>query len=621
MTIRQKLLLLIGVTSGGIIVSVLIVVAMYMPLTRMQKEQRQLFALESLVGKAASAIAAAGFEKLEPQMEKVRELLDESDRQFETIGNFTALPDASETIALSLSTIQSLRTGFEEDRKGFDKKIASVIEDMRSVPGVSPGEDSLFSIYRIGQNRSNSRNWRILIADINMAMDSIQLLVRDLEAVLGVMQGEFSTIDGEIERLEQRVFLGAGLLFALISISGLVVAMIIASGISRNVLRLGEHLDTMGRGDLTGMVKIKSRDDLGKLGGGMNSFTTQLHSLISEVQGASYSTVDAKNRLLNALNRTRERSEKIGYSIDRITEEMGRLEERMVDSSASVELVSTHSGEILGMLQEHAAMVEESSAAITEMISSIASVASLSTRHEDSISRLIELSSTGSDMIAGTAELIEKAVHKSDVIREATAVIGDVAEQTALLSMNAAVEAARAGDKGAGFSVVAAEIRKLSVASGESSNRIGTLLEEVIEAIEAASSAGSRTIELFDENKQVVEKVAGALQGIGASMKELDTGGRQILEAITLLREFSSGLEERGREMKEASVVLQKNMEYTGEASANVVSRMIESAEDVEEIDRAISSLTTIAGELNGAADRTGRALLRFDVGDKGGNG
>ncbi len=604
MSIKGKLLVLIGISCGGMLAALGVTLLLYMPLEKMQIEQKVLFELENTISGLQSEITALAVEPLQKQRERIEKKYRQSSELFNQMQGLESLSSANEKIALSLTTVEGLRYSVEDELETFERKYTEVLNDLQLL-----GRDvhvSVFTLYSESAEKQKDRNYRVLTADLNTLMNQVQLLNTSLKTVGDVMRAEFTTIDQQIREVRQGIVRTAVLMFILIVVGSIAVALLLAGSISRAIVHLYKQIRVLGEGDLTISVDIRSRDDLQKLGEHMNGFIGGLNQSIRTIKTAAADTIDVKNSLLKTVEHTQTSAESIGETTTTIGSQVEELNSRYSDSIGSVENMAKHSESVLEMLQDQRAMVEESTASITEMISSIRSVAETSEKRYAATEKLRESSRRGSQKLTMTTGLIQDVTANVDDIREATGVIRNVAAQTSLLAMNAAIEAAHAGEKGAGFAVVAEEIRKLSETTTTSSTRIGKILTDVIETIERTSEVGEQTRLVFDEVSSVVQEVSDSLTEITESMRELSVGGEQILEATSKLQDYSVTLGERGQQMGAATEELTSTMNYTKTTSAEVLDRVSRIGGEVDSINesmRSVGDLTHSLDEMTGRVD------------------
>jgi len=199
-----------------------------------------------------------------------------------------------------------------------------------------------------------------------------------------------------------------------------------------------------------------------------------------------------------------------------------------------------------------------------------------------------------------------------DSIKDITGIIESISSQTNLLAMNAAIEAAHAGDAGRGFSVVADEIRKLAEASAENSQEISKILKVIVERISEATASGEEMNAAFGQIDREVKELSSSLSEIFASMSELRSGGDQILQAMTVLREVSVNVKQGSLAINENSGSIGETMGAVQRISSEVRSGMAEIAHGIKEISDAVANVLGIAERLGDLGDSLNRELTKF---------
>ncbi|MCL2231615.1 MAG: methyl-accepting chemotaxis protein [Treponema sp.] len=206
-----------------------------------------------------------------------------------------------------------------------------------------------------------------------------------------------------------------------------------------------------------------------------------------------------------------------------------------------------------GHVTEQAAAVTESSAAIEQMIANIRSVTSTLQRNTKNVEELQEASEVGHTGLSGIVADIQGITAESESLLEINSVMQNIASQTNLLSMNAAIEAAHAGEAGRGFAVVADEIRKLAESSAARSKTISSVLKKIKSSIDTITKSTEGVLRKFDAIDEGVKIVAGQENNILNAMEEQGQGSRQILHAMGQLKEITQKVKEEAYQMVESS--------------------------------------------------------------------
>ena len=189
--------------------------------------------------------------------------------------------------------------------------------------------------------------------------------------------------------------------------------------------------------------------------------------------------------------------------------------------------------------------VSTSSSAVEEMIANINSINSILEHNAESVGLLDGATRKGMAGIENVAELVSKIVENSNGLSEMSSVIQKIASQTNLLAMNAAIEAAHAGDSGRGFAVVADEIRKLAENSGSEARKISDVLKNVKQLIDATFKDTGDVQKEFSEVVQLSGTVVEQEQTVRRAISEQNEGGKQLLQAVGSMRELTQTVKER----------------------------------------------------------------------------
>jgi PAS domain S-box-containing protein len=216
---------------------------------------------------------------------------------------------------------------------------------------------------------------------------------------------------------------------------------------------------------------------------------------------------------------------------------------------------------ILERLNEHletqATAIAESASAIEEMIANVQTVVNTLTRNSHNMEELLVASTAGHSSLSNVVSDIKEIAHVSQSLMEINSVIENIASQTNLLSMNAAIEAAHAGEAGRGFAVVASEIRKLAESSSKQSNTINTALKKIKGSIDKIGHSTDAVMNKFQDIDGKVKTVVEQESSILDAMTEQGAGSSQILQAIAQVNEITSLVKEDASQMVEAAAKLE----------------------------------------------------------------
>ncbi|MDR0496554.1 MAG: methyl-accepting chemotaxis protein, partial [Treponema sp.] len=265
-------------------------------------------------------------------------------------------------------------------------------------------------------------------------------------------------------------------------------------------------------------------------------------------------------------------------------------------------------------IEKQAESVSRSSASIEEMISNISSITANLARNEQDLQRLRGASSEGNSSLQKVSADIQEVTKESERLLEINKVIQNIASQTNLLAMNAAIEAAHAGDVGRGFAVVADEIRKLAESSSQQAKTVSGVLKNIKNSLGNISNSTLASLRQFDDIDKGFESVSAQSQEIRNSMEQQDAGNKEVLAAMTASNEITINVRSNSSEIENASHEIageSKNLEnLTGE----VTSAINEIALGIEDINTAVTRTSEISRTNREEIDSLLSEISKFSI-------
>jgi methyl-accepting chemotaxis protein len=312
-------------------------------------------------------------------------------------------------------------------------------------------------------------------------------------------------------------------------------------------------------------------------------FYAYLHTLIIKVKTASQEVTDSSLSLLGFMEKISLFINDINSLTAVVINNTGRQAEIVSGTKEAIETLRSSIDKISNNVGTQASFIEENSASITEMTSNINSVNSIVKNANSLSEKLLQALRDGEEKVENTIENIRNIENSSNEMNEIINLISDIATQTNLLSMNASIEAAHAGDYGKGFAVVAEEVRKLSDDSAEKANNIAAHIKTMNAYIESGVSISENTEQALLQIKKDVEATTELLNTIYHAMEEQSAGTEEILSSTRSVVEATEDIRQLTATQKERSEQIQMMMEDFVKSEAEVKKNITNQAERYKE--------------------------------------
>lgn len=448
---------------------------------------------------------------------------------------------------------------------------------------------------------------------INSALDSISSTTDIFNKALS------STRDGlekvvELKTSSNRIFTIITLLVAIIVSFGF--SILFTNNISKKIKYIKDILKEVSKKNLAVKMDIKSKDEFRELGVYVNDLIHVLHDFIGST-GNSADNVTQTNIVLGKETSKSEISlNNIDDRVIDVKNKVSLLDQNIERSAQDIVKMDEEILNIVKYIQDQSVAVSSSSSAIEEMIASVNQIAKLTSLKQKSTKDLLSIVKRGGLSVENTLENIQHVNNEVIQIKELVEVIKSVADQTDILSMNAAIESAHAGEAGKGFSVVADEIRALSEYTAINVQDINKAINSISVRIDASLKASEESSTVFEQINIDVNDFSMAMTEISSSIEELAIGGSDVLNSTTKLSSLNDEVREGASRIKQQSGEIETEMSSVKDVSSDVNSFIIGISERTKSILASFKGINEVSLQSGERIADLNRRIDEFNLGD-----
>ncbi|WP_342472481.1 methyl-accepting chemotaxis protein [Metasolibacillus sp. FSL H7-0170] len=476
--------------------------------------------------------------------------------------------------------------------------IATSLQRLEEIASPGTMQDLLAELIEANANYSDAVARVISLVDdgkVDSAIPILNIEVRNVHNKLSTAANEmlvynkerFTETQLETGKQVEQVTIILMAISIISIVIGIVSVIIIIRVVIMPLKKLAGAVDQIATGDLTvDDVVVKSKDEVATIATSFNVMKSSLRELISVAnQNAAQLSVISRE-LTTSTAQVSSTSTTVASSIEQITESTQGSSQIAIDTSVAMDETAFGIQNIAESTQTVHNEAQNTQAVASKGLVTIA----------DAKEQMQDIYSS----TKLTTELISKLIAHSEQIQSISNVITDITDQTNLLALNAAIEAARAGEHGKGFAVVADEVRKLAEQSKSSANLIVNL-----------------TSEILHETKNVEGAVAESLQRVEAGVKVIEVAGDSF-------NQITGAVENMTMRIADASAVTEQISAATEEVSASVselASNVSGVAGNTEEIAQqigeqvaSIQEINAVSTELEIKAEELAQAIAKFKI-------
>nr|WP_315442178.1 methyl-accepting chemotaxis protein [uncultured Treponema sp.] len=408
-----------------------------------------------------------------------------------------------------------------------------------------------------------------------------------------------------------RIMILIGLLMFVIYFT---LAIIAARALKRYFARLESMFEKIAAGDLTDRVAVKRNNEIGRLMTNLNMAIEHTHTMLTVLKEEADKMTAIGSDLSSNMEETAAAVKQISSNATTVKEKALMQAAGVTETAAAGEQIQGKLNLLVEGIARQSESITQSSALITRTAENMLRINKILSQNDELIKTVYGQMKAGTDGARAANEFVKKIAERSEALLEASQVIQNIASQTNLLAMNAAIEAAHAGESGKGFAVVADEIRKLAEESNMQGKQIGAVIKESTEIIAQVSEAGIQAEKTFTDVYGLISNISEKEDSIVDLMREQEENGTQVLSAIETINKVTKDVSTASIEMLEGGKQIAEEMQKLAEITRETTDSMTEIASGAEQITDAVEEVVSITEQNKTSIDHLAQEVGKFKI-------
>jgi methyl-accepting chemotaxis protein len=364
---------------------------------------------------------------------------------------------------------------------------------------------------------------------------------------------------------------------------------------------------TLAAKDFNVSITPEGSDEMWYLMSNINNMVHQINDFFLMVKSTAKKALDAEASINESAGSTANATALIDSNIDEINKKFQEAVTEINNAIALIVEMNMHVDTLVNSSSVQTVAIENSNNAVKEVVQTLEHINQMAEERLKSAEDMHSYVSDGDEKITATNEILTKIALQLDEIYEVVTIINNVAEQTNLLSMNAAIESAHAGEAGKGFGVVAEEIRSLAEETSENADKISKVINAIVDAVESANISSQSAFDAFEKVSNHADQIVGSLQEISGGINRIDNQMKEIKQRSD---ETSTAADEMNRYCGE----LAEKQQHVSQQVDNMNNVVFTAIKSLHKIKEETADIVLKMNNVSSASDESYKNLAELET-------
>lgn len=446
-------------------------------------------------------------------------------------------------------------------------------------------------------------------SNIEIYSKDFKLANKSWSVVASIDKSEIHQISNHLQYLS----LAGGFIIAIIL---MILELIIIKIIISKFDSIKKNIDDLNSGDkdLTKRLNIYHNNEISQVKKSVNTFVNTIHETVKEIGNANFNLKETFGNVTSQLTITKEQMDKISNEITAATTTLNEEDKNVTSTSEIVSQISENITTLNQMIDTQVNSITQASAGIEEMISNIQSISNSVDKMANEFTELNSATNEGIEKNKIVNDLLNAILAQSKSLQDTNTVIANISYQTNLLSMNAMIESAHAGEAGRGFAVVAEEIRKLADTSAAQSKSISENLKFIAENIKKVVESADLSKLSFEVVSEKTNNTSELVYSIKKAIEEQNEASKHLLETLSTMNNISTSVQRSSKKINDRTNIVLNTIDELKDSSKNMSANFSQIVSTTDIAYKTTKSLGLLTEDMSKAVENISDHISEFKV-------